>query len=133
MRRLNGAIELCPSIDKANAANAEVFVPKGVVKMSDYEVVYPLGRSTQQAKPIAKRLETLDGMTIGQLSNHKFGSLLTFRVLEQALGKRYPAIKFVSHEVFGDTYGSSESEVVDNLPAKLKEYGCDAVISGNGG
>lgn len=98
-----------------------------------YEVVYPLGRLTQQAKPRIPRLNTLDGMTICELSNHKFGSELTFAVLEKSLLKRYPNVKFVSYKEFGNTYGPRESEVVSALPEKLKKYGCDAVISGNGG
>ncbi len=101
--------------------------------MSMYEVVYPLGRLTQQAKPIATRLKTLEGMTIGELSNHKFGSELTFAVIERSLAKRYPNIKFIPHETFGNTYGPSESDVVRDLAEKLREYGCDAVISGNAG
>lgn len=98
-----------------------------------YEVVYPLGRLTQQAKPRIPRLNTLDGMTIGELSNHKFGSELTFAVLEKSLLKRYPNVKFVSYREFGNTYGPRESEVVRALPDKLRKHGCDAVISGNGG
>jgi hypothetical protein len=102
-------------------------------ELAMYEVVYPLGRLTQTAKSVTSRLNTLDGMTICELSNHKFGSELTFEVLEKVLSKRYPNIKFVSHEKFGDTYGPQESEVIQALPEKLQEYGCDAVISGNGG
>jgi hypothetical protein len=101
--------------------------------MSMYEVVYPLGRATQQPRAIATRLKTLDGMTIAELSNHKFGSELTFAVIERSLAKRYPNIRFISHETFGNTYGPSESQVVRDLPEKLREYRCDAVISGNGG
>lgn len=98
-----------------------------------YEVVYPLGRRTQQVKPRVSRLNALDGMTICELSNHKFGSELTFAVLERALAKRHPNLKFVSYTEFGDTYGPRESEVIKALPEKLKQYGCDAVISGNAG
>lgn len=98
-----------------------------------YEVVYPLGRLTQHAKSLNPRLKTLDGMTIGELSNHKFGSELTFAVIEKAIAKRYPTVKFVSHETFGDTYGPAESEVIKALPERLKRHRIDAVISGNGG
>lgn len=98
-----------------------------------YEVVYPLGRRTQQAKLRVPRLNTLAGMTICELSNYKFGSELTFSVLESALSKRYPGLKFVSYKKFGNTYGQHEVEVVKALPENLKAFGCDAVISGNGG
>lgn len=98
-----------------------------------YEVVYPLGRLTQQVKRLTSRLNTLDGITICELSNHKFSSELTFAVVEESLLKRYPDMKFISYEEFGNTYGRQESEVIKALPEKLKKYGCDAVISGNGG
>ena len=98
-----------------------------------YHVVYPLGRLTQVAKAVPARLKTLDGMTIGELSNHKFGSELTLEVLEKALLKRYPNIKFIHHENFGDTYGPAESDVIKAIPERLREFKCDAVISGNGG
>lgn len=98
-----------------------------------YQVVYPLGRLTQQPSVSASGLESLDGMRIAQLSNHKFGSEITFKLLEKALKKRYPLVEFVSHETFGDMYGPQESEVIKALPRKLKDLGCDAVISGNGG
>ena len=101
--------------------------------MSTYEVVYPLGRRGGRRKASAARPRTLDGLTIGELSNHKFDSEFTFGVLEQALLKRYPTIKFVSHTQFGDTYGPRESEVIKTLAEKLERFECDLVISGNAG
>ena len=97
------------------------------------EVVYPLGRRALQVTPRATRPSTLDGVTVAELSNHKFDSEFTFEVLEKAMLKRYPTVKFVSFNAFGDTYGPRESEVIKGLPEKLKEYECDVVISGNAG
>jgi len=101
--------------------------------MSGYEVVSPLGRRVRQATARAARPRTLDGITIGELSNHKFDSEFTFEVIEKALAKRFPTAKFVSFDRFGDTYGPRESEVIRELPEKLKLYECDVVISGNAG
>ena len=101
--------------------------------MSVYEVVSPLGRRAGKRKAHAARPRTLDGLTIGELSNHKFDSEFTFEVIEKALLKRYPNIRFVSHNVFGDVYGAREADVIRALPAKLEELECDLVISGNAG
>ena len=101
--------------------------------MSGYSVVSPLGKRMQRAAARAARPRSLDGLTIGELSNHKFDSAFTFEVIEKALGKRFPTAKFVSFERFGDTYGARESEVIRELPEKLKLYECDVVISGNAG
>jgi hypothetical protein len=101
--------------------------------MSVYEVVYPLGRRAAQQRPRAGRPRTLDGVTIGELSNHKFDSEFTFEVIEKALLKRFPGIRFVSHREFGDTYGARESDVIMALPGKLDKFKVDLVISGNAG
>jgi hypothetical protein len=101
--------------------------------MSVYEVVHPLGRQIRKTGARTARRETLDGATIGELSNHKFDSEFTFEVIEQEIRKRFPTVKFVSHERFGDTYGAQETEVIDGLPGKLADYACDFVISGNAG
>ena len=82
---------------------------------------------------VARRLATLDGATIAELSNHKFGAAYTFEVLERALKKRFPRLKLISHREFGNTYGNAESEVIAALPDKLKALEVDAVISGNAG
>ena len=101
--------------------------------MSTYAVVSPLGRRAPQATTRAARPRTLDGATIGELSNHKFDSEFTFDVIERAIRKRFPSVRFISHERFGDTYGPRESDVIRDLPEKLKLYDCDLVISGNAG
>jgi hypothetical protein len=101
--------------------------------MSTYEVVYPLGRRAPRSKALAARPRSLDGLTIGELSNHKFDSEFTFEVIEKAILKRFPNVKFVSHREFGDTYGARESEVIQALPGKLAEFECDLVISGTAG
>lgn len=101
--------------------------------MSNYEVVHPLGRRIQKTRARTVRRESLDGATIGELSNHKFEAAFAFEVIEQEIRKRFPTVKFVSHERFGDTYGANETEVIRGLPGKLADYECDFVISGNAG
>jgi hypothetical protein len=101
--------------------------------MSIYEVVSPLGRRAGHKKRNIQRPRTLDGVTIGELSNHKFDTDFTFQVIENALRARFPNVKFVSHTEFGDTYGASETQVIESLPQKLAQLECDLVISGNAG
>ena len=101
--------------------------------MSEYKVVSPLGNRAGQRKGGVRRARTLDGLTIGELSNNKFDPEFTFQEIEKALLKRHPTLKFVSHAKFGDMYGSRETEVIESLPEKLAQFECDAVISGNAG
>jgi len=99
-----------------------------------YQVVCPQGRSTQLTKRGAPRLDTLDGKTIGALSNYQFHAAITFPVIRKALAKRYPTLKFISYEAFGNIDDPNHETAVNRaLPDKLKEYQCDAVITGNGG
>ena len=101
--------------------------------MSIYEVVSPLGRRAGRRKRNVQRPRTLDGITIAELSNHKFDTDFTFQVIENALRSRFPNVKFVSHTEFGDTYGTSETQVIESLPQRLAQLECDLVISGNAG
>jgi hypothetical protein len=105
----------------------------GDIAMSVYEVVYPLGKRSQATKAALPRPRTLDGVTIGELSNYKFDSGFAFETIERSLKQRFPTVKFVAFERFGDTYGPRESDVIRELPDKLKQYECDVVISGMAG
>ncbi len=101
--------------------------------MTTYRVVYPLGRRARRSTSSKPRPRTLDGMTVAELSNHKFDAEFTFRSIEQAILKRHPGVRFVPFETFGDTYGPRESEVIRDLPEKLRLHEVDLVISGNAG
>ena len=101
--------------------------------MSHYEVVFPLGRRKQQTRTNVSRPRTLDGITIGELSNDKFDSEFVFGAIEKAILKRIPTAKFVSSRQFGITYGSNETQVIRDLPGNLKQHGVDVVISGMAG
>jgi hypothetical protein len=97
-----------------------------------YEVLWPRGRNTMGTASSARRLNTLEGKTICELSNRSFHSNETFPFIEKELTRRYPGIKFVSYENFGKIDGADEKKVNAELPDTLKENKCDAVIAGNG-
>jgi hypothetical protein len=82
------------------------------------------------ARPVAPRLETLAGKTIGQLWDDLFRGDEIFPMLEAALARRFPGVRFVGHSTFGSTHGAEEHDVLKNLPARMREHGVDAVISG---
>ena len=48
------------------------------------------------------------------------------------LRSRFPNIEFVEYPVFGNIHGADENEIVRQLPERLKELGCDAVVVGVG-
>jgi hypothetical protein len=99
---------------------------------TEYEVVWPRSERTIKIKPVAKRLDNLQGKTIAQLWDYIFRGDEIFPILEEELEKRFPGTKFINYNVFGSTHGDKEHEIVASIPAKLKQYRADAVISGMG-
>jgi hypothetical protein len=94
-----------------------------------YEVVWPSGERKQALRPLAKRLDTLDGKTIAQLWDYLFAGDAVFAALEQKLRAQYPGVKFVSWREFGSTHAVNEKELLASLPQRFKELGVDAAIS----
>ena len=97
-----------------------------------YKVVWPLGRSNYEIVSMKTRLADLTGKTIGELSHGGFRDQEIRPIVEEALSKQFPGIKFVDHRVFGNIHGPNEAEVVNSLPANLREHGADAAITGIG-
>ena len=94
-----------------------------------YEVVWPLAERRLKTRPLAKRLDTLNGKTVAQLWDYLFAGDEVFASLEDALRERYPDVKFVSWREFGSTHAVNEKELLASLPQRFKELGVDAAIS----
>jgi len=93
-------------------------------------VLWPRGRKTVDVRPLAKRLDTLDGITIGEHWDDLFRGDEIFPILEEELGRRFPGVRFVRYDTFGSTHGRDEHRVLAELPEKLRRHEVDAVISG---
>ena len=101
--------------------------------MSDtYAVVWPRSAKSIDVKPLAPRLDALEGKTIAFLWDYLFRGDEIWPILSDELGKRYPGMRFIGFEEFGSTHGDEEHQVLADLPAKLKSLGVDAVVSGMG-
>ena len=97
-----------------------------------YEALWPRSPRQAKIKPLAKRLDTLEGKTIAWVWDYVFRGDEVFAQLEESLKARYPGVKFVHWSEFGSTHGSDEREIVAGLPQKMKARGVDAVVSGMG-
>ena len=93
-------------------------------------VLWPRGRRTVTARPVAPRLETLAGKTVAQLWDDLFRGDEIFPILEEELGRRFPGVRFVRYDTFGSTHGRHEGKVLAELPEMLRRHQVDAVISG---
>ena len=103
----------------------------------NYEVLSPLGEQNVTMITMAPRLDTLDGKTVCELWNASFKSDITFSTIRELLKRKFPGVKVVPytempvhHLMENPGVSNAESEA---LIVALKEKGCDAVISGNGG
>lgn len=94
-----------------------------------YEVVWPSGERKQKMRPLAKRLDTLNGKTIAQLWDFLFAGDHVFTAIEEKIRARFPDVKFVSWREFGSTHAVNEKELLASLPKRFKELGVDAAIS----
>ena len=92
-----------------------------------------MGKLAYRNVALKPRIADLNGKTICELSDYSFRGEEIFPIVRELLRQQYPNIKFVEYTNFGNTHGAAEAEVIHNLPAMLKEHGCDGVISGVGG
>jgi hypothetical protein len=102
-----------------------------------YEVLSPLGEPAVAMVPLAPRLDTLEGKTIGELWNGGFRGDESFPIIEKMLLERYPTVKLIPYTEFPVTtiasfHPEKKEQTLAALRAALKQKGCDAVITGNG-
>jgi hypothetical protein len=100
------------------------------MKKAEYEVVWPIGRSTVKPKALAPSIPDLNGKTICMFWENygMFTGDVTFPELQELLQKQFPNIKIIPFTEFpkGDVD-------IKGVIAAIKKSGCDAVIGGNGG
>jgi len=94
-----------------------------------YDVVWPCGERKLSAKPVARKLDTLNGKTIAQLWDYLFFGDKVYEALEEDLKKAYPDVRFVSWREFGSSHATNERELLESLPRRFKELGVDAALS----
>ena len=102
-----------------------------------FEVISPVGGAAVQGKGAAKRLDTLNGKTVGEMWNGDFKGDFTFPVIRELLKARFPGVRVIPYTEF--PYSSirgtpaHQRELDAQMVALAREKGCDAVIAGNGG
>jgi hypothetical protein len=97
-----------------------------------YAVVWPRSAKSVEVKPLAPRLDTLDGKTVAFLWDDLFRGDEIWPMLKDELSRRYPKMRFVDHDAFGSTHGEDEHRVLAELPEKIRSMKIDAIVSGMG-
>ncbi len=102
-----------------------------------YRVVRPTGDVVYPMITQAPRLDTLDGKTICLTSNQGFKSHVTFPVITALLRQKYSNVKIVLPEdmprAVKPPAEGAKDPATEAMTAALRQKGCQAVISGNGG
>ena len=93
-------------------------------------VLWPRGRKTAETRPVAPRLSSLDGKTIGEVWDDLFRGDEIFPILREEIGRRYKNVTFVEYPTFGSTHGAAEHKTIAEMPDRLRTLGVDAIISG---
>lgn len=108
----------------------------GTPNAVNYQVVSPVGRQTVEMITMAKRLDTLEGKTIA-LVGGSFMASVTHLELKKLIMSRYPTAKVYLLDEIGSAglYPAPgvRRKSVEDFQKRLKEYGVDAVVAGNGG
>lgn len=97
-----------------------------------YDVVWPKSPLGVQSRPLAPRLDDLNGKRVAFLWDYLFRGEELFPVLAEQLVDRYPEIEIVNYDEFGNTHGSDEKQMIADLPTALASRHVDAVVSGVG-
>ena len=97
-----------------------------------YEVVWPLGKSAYDTRAPNERISDLSGKTVAELWDYLFRGEDIFPIVRAQLAARFPGIKFVKYDVFGNVHGPQQRQLVADVPKLLEQHGCDAVISAIG-
>jgi hypothetical protein len=95
----------------------------------DLEVFNPTG-DIEGDKLYAPRLESLNGKTIGEVSNGLWQADRTFELIRKLLQERFPDCRIIPHTEL--PYGSVQIDS-EKIVEAVKEKKCDAVILGNAG
>lgn len=102
-----------------------------------YEVVSPVGKPSAQGMPLAPRLATLNGKTIGVVWNGSFRGEASFPIIARMLRERFAGVNVIPYSEFPLLTVSSlqpdkKEAALEAVRAALLKRRCDAVITGNG-
>jgi hypothetical protein len=97
-----------------------------------YQVVWPLGRSTETAIALNARFSDSKAKRIGFLWDYIFRGEQMFPLVQAGLAEKFPGSAFVPYTAFGNIHGHDEREVLEALPRRLRDEKLDAVVVGVG-
>ncbi len=100
-------------------------------------VISPEGLQLKATGGVSRHLDTLNGKTIGEVYNNHFKGEFMFQTYRRLLKEKYPGVKIIPYTEFPIIYvggdPASQKKTAADAAALAREWGCDAIITGNGG
>jgi len=97
-----------------------------------YDVLSPLSRKAVKSTAAAPRVPDLNGKTVCELWDVIFRGETIYPLVREHIRARFPDVRFVGYEEFGNFHGAREAEVSAQIPERLRAHKADAVIVGIG-
>jgi hypothetical protein len=97
-----------------------------------YDVLSPLPRKAVKSTAAAPRVPDLNGKTVCELWDVIFRGETIYPLVREYIRARFPGVRFVGYEEFGNFHGAREAEVSAQIPERLRAHEADAVIVGIG-
>ena len=97
-----------------------------------FDVLWPLSRRAVKSTAAAPRLPDLNDKVVCELWDVIFRGETIYPLVREYIKKRFPRVKFVPYNEFGNFHGAREHEVSATRPDKLKSFKADAAIVGIG-
>ncbi len=101
-------------------------------RRNSYDVLWPLGLRAAESIAPSQRPADLNDTVVCEVWDSLFRGNEIFTVVREELTKRYPGVRFVQYDQFGNTMGVHQNDVVANLGAEIRKHRGGAVISGIG-
>ena len=100
-------------------------------------VISPEGLQLRAVNSVSRHLDTLEGKTVGEVYNNHFKGEFMFQTYRRLFKERFPNVKIIPYDRFPIVYVGgdpvAQKKTAKNIAALAKEWGVDAMISGNGG
>jgi hypothetical protein len=100
-------------------------------------VISPEGLPLRAIGSVSRHLDTLEGKTIGEVYNNHFKGELMFKTYRRLLRERFPGVKIIPYDQFPIVYVGgdpvSQKKTARDIAALARQWGVDALITGNGG
>lgn len=99
--------------------------------------ISPEGLPQGATRGLSRQLDSLDGITIGEVYNNHFKGELMFRTYRRLFQEKFRNVKIIPYTEFPIVYvggdPATQKKTAKEVARLAKERGCDAIIAGNGG